>query len=586
MIHKMDHRFLHPNPRARAKTPEDALSVLLNALQQRRRANRNTWQAEFGKTLLTRHLESLESDFVKLMRGERVARMDVSRRDMIVSLFYGLVYDSYIGVDSHKPSVFFDAYPTLLQHLSSDELPFGGEKHDETTECHGFHTVRILPIKQSDLEKDAKDNDPRWDTYMDRHRKHDIVLLQVDPDVAKDALTARIGTDGAWTTDIGVWMHTCALLFEEPSRVDTRALQLVRRGEETWTPYLKYLSDLLKSSWAVEYRGSGIVEFEELSETRKEDLRWGLFGMFEELPLAERWEDFVDPAKREASMGEFLEQLVQSAREARPGTARKKLRVLDAAAGVGPESLWLMEHHANEVTVWSNEIDWTLAARFEERAESMDRKLQLSMYDWRHMASKISEEGVKEFDLVLALGNSLTCLLEVTEMERCLENFFQIMAPGALLAVDERNFRKISDRTRFDYRHEFIPSAVVYCGDIKAKVDYPGRLGRENMVLAYFEADAKIDDEPIGRFTVFPFRKGQLKELIEGAGFRVVDCYSDLVKKRDADAWFFTYVARKPVPGEDKIAANADGIGTTPASAQNQDAVIEAAKSREQPWDH
>jgi hypothetical protein len=259
---------------------------------------------------------------------------------------------------------------------------------------------------------------------------------------------------------------------------------------------------------------------------------------------------------------------------------------LDAAAGIGPESFWLLENCKDAVDVWSNEIDWTLASRFEERAKTKTEDVRLSMYDWRHIAEKMAEDGTGEFDLILALGNSLCCLPDVDEMKHCLANFYQLAAPGGLLALDERNFRKLTDRKRFDFRSEFIPSAVVYCGDIKAKVDRPGRLDREPMVLAYYEKDASVTDEPIGRFTVWPFRKDQVKELIEGAGFRVVKCYSDLVEDPSSDAWFFTYVARKPVPGESETSANADDLGATSASRQNRDAVIEAARSREQPWDH
>lgn len=57
---------------------------------------------------------------------------------------------------------------------------------------------------------------------------------------------------------------------------------------------------------------------------------------------------------------------------------------------------------------------------------------------------------------------------------------------------------------------------------------------------------------PVGTLEMYPFKKGEMKRLLEDAGLKVVEIYSDLAKEKEyrkiygeEPPDFFTYVAIK-----------------------------------------
>lgn len=545
--------------------PSAVLEKLLKSFLDDSTGSRIKWEQRFGQNLLSRHLETLQGDFVHLIRNRRADDVDVSRRDMIISLFYGHINDTYYGVDSHLPSEYVKAYPTLLEHLSGNAIIPGGRVVDqEKIECHSLRTIRILPINKARLTQDASKNAPTWQRYIERHAEHGILLLQVNEGEARKALEGCLGRD-RWTTDIGLWAHTCALLFESPAQQRnsaTRRLDLIRKGEYLWNEYVRYLTQLIHKAKILTYTGRS-VNLSPLPDGLREDLCWSLDGMFEDPDLSTRWAEFVDAEERIKSLEPILVSLITEARRAAPS---RRVRILDAAAGVGSESLWILKNHGDTTRVYSNEIDWTLAGELLRQAklEGLGDAVRLSMFDWRHLSASSLKDLA--FDVILALGNSLTCLLDVDEMKRCLTNFAQVLAPTGRLVIDERNFPKVCDPSKFEQGEQFIPSNVIYCGQIHARVDDAAAVGEGRLRLAYYEPGATIEDEPIGRFTVYPFARDEMVQLLDECGFRVVRAYCDLKEcgldndMGRQDAWFYTYIAMRNMEAD---SAGRDGRGVS-----------------------
>jgi SAM-dependent methyltransferase len=269
-----------------------------------------------------------------------------------------------------------------------------------------------------------------------------------------------------------------------------------------------------------------------------EDLLWCLEELFEP-NLAACWNDFVD-VKRRLSNEEarVLDEVVQLASEENDGK-KNGTRVFDAAMGVGAETIHLLNRGFDVV---SNEIDWGLIKHAEANAreQGVEEKLRVLRLDWRHLANEVEESS---FDVVICLGNSLTCLSTIDDMRRTLDAFRFILRRHGLLVIDERNYRDMFRRKRQMLSPGFrFEGRVVYCGDIKAKpVEIPDRPGDQNhpVVLGYYK-----DRERVGTFSVYPYGEGAFEELLGKSGFEVVETLWDFQRAERHDAEFITYVAR------------------------------------------
>jgi len=209
--------------------------------------------------LIARHLSTLQTDLDPLLRGERLRDVDPSRRDVLVSLFYCSLSDSYIGTDSHLPSKFFSAYPVVLERLGGEGRP---------RDCR---VARIMTVDRDRLNDDARQNPQVWESYISIHKHLNIRLLQVDEEEARAALRSCTQSEG-WTTDLGMWTHTCALLFEEPTLQNTRAVQLLVPGGSLWDSYHNYVSALFSAVRSVQLLSNGTLEFRAASPTLLQEL--------------------------------------------------------------------------------------------------------------------------------------------------------------------------------------------------------------------------------------------------------------------------------------------------------------------------
>lgn len=508
-------RSAFPDPRAR-------LAELLEGL------TKSPGQYALGSALLDRHLASMQEDFGHLM-GQDELEAPYDRIENIVALFYGTLPDSYIGIDSHRPSRFWEVHPFLLDHLENSiaQAPV-------SPACHGRKVVRVLRNTLSELTKDQKRSGAGFRKYMRWHEENKVTLLRVDPGVA--ARKQRGFNPTIWTTDIGLWPRTGALLFE-PRILQSERMKLQlypRQDADRFGEAIAYVASVLEDAKELFLDGRKRLRERAMSDSLREDLMWSLQAIFEP-GLADRWNDFVDSdARLENREGKAILDLLNK-EMADKGLEKETIRVFDAAMGVGSESVFLLREGFR---VRSNEVDWTLISHARRHAEAKGVELDFERHDWRHFEEKL---GHGEYDAMLCLGNSLTCLLNPTEMVRALRGFHSLLRPGGLLLIDERNYRDMFSREDEMLGENFLfPGSVIYCGRaIKAKP--LELLGTSDVAkLGYFE-----DGELVGTFLVYCYEEGEMVALLDEAGFDVEQTCNDFFPEPDEKAEFVTYAARR-----------------------------------------
>lgn len=510
---------------------------------------------EIGQTITSELLSRFKGELLPLLGGEKVS-LRYDRVEGIASLMYASVDRNYVGIDSLVPSEFEAIHPFLLDHIT---LHVDGQS---SLECYGKHVVRVLPLKLDRLVADYKKHPEIVELYFRTQAEHRILLFQVDPSKAQTLLeSAKI----LWSTDVALWKNLCALVFQSSGLRPDRMLdlQLFVAGSPGFSQAQRYIEGLLGQATLLNMefpviarqltRGKDLTEADpaldkllqdalvsgsKVEQLRRtiDDILWSLNDLFEPA-LRQKWPEFVDAEKRllreEAS---FLETLLAKLKK---DAAGKKVRVLDAAGGIGCEAVFLAKKGAE---VWCNEIDGHLRQIAEERARQQSAEVKFSSFDWRHFDTKLKEK----FDLVLVVGNSLSCLDSRDDMKAAIKGFLSVLSPNGYLVIDERNYEDmITRRSEMESDDFLFAGNVIYCGEIKAKPSkYPVNLDApaRRLELSYFARDGTR----IGTFTVYPFREGEVRALLEQAKFKVVSTLWDLKETTNSQAEFLTYVAQKP----------------------------------------
>jgi len=487
-------------------------------------------------------LDNSGQQLIELLRGKNGARptqeIPLYQLEVIVSLFYSSINDVYIGVDSHPPSRFLEVHPFLLESLAESESEDDEQQSssDEHHDCHAARSVRIVPFTPEELQKDFDAHPDVALRYFNQHKKHDVTLLSVTPqhqaETQDEVLTAE------WTGDIGLWVNTCALLFEPSIKVSNDKLRLeliYPRDTSRFEKYLRYVGRLIEKGQRIRLQGKE-VRVVPLKEEEYQHLMWGLQMMFQPR-LADVWDEFVAPRKRVSKLGPFIQKQIDEAKLKEP-------KILDAATGVGCDSIYLASAGYD---VTSNEIDSRLIAHALDLAQNEGHQpLDIKRFDWRHFEHLAEGET---YNVVLALGNSLSCLSSESEVRAVLDRFAYLLKPDGLLIVDERNYPAMFQKQKIMRDREFrFPGDVVYCSKTiqarpRSMPDEPG-VDNDLLTLEYIRLS---ETREVGTFDVLPFAEGQLKSLLEDSGFRSVKEFFNLKSRvKDAgSAQFITYVASR-----------------------------------------
>jgi SAM-dependent methyltransferase len=210
----------------------------------------------------------------------------------------------------------------------------------------------------------------------------------------------------------------------------------------------------------------------------------------------------------------------------------------------------------------SNEVDGNLVKAAERLARENGVRLDLRQHMWQTIDKDIA--GGASFDALLCLGNSL-CLVPDNETRRViLTNFYNLIAPGGIMLIDERNYELFQNR-RDAIREDpnafpFLLSDPMYKGtDVRGA---PVHISGESVAWRLFnrgEIDGDITWDSIAENFVgdkelhmHSFKRGEMRKLLEDVGFATIDCYVDLkpvvgipTTSDLADAAFITYIAHK-----------------------------------------
>ncbi len=234
--------------------------------------------------------------------------------------------------------------------------------------------------------------------------------------------------------------------------------------------------------------------------------------------IAGLWPDLVNIWERERVEIPFLCRLLP-----------KNPKVLNVATGSGATTIGLIAYGiVKEPDIVSNEIDKEFTRVAKSEAERYGIALNLTSYDWRDL-----DKYPETFDAVLCLGNSLTMLLDTDDQKRALENFRNMLNPDGMLIIDERNYGKLLKET------QNFPGNIIYSGTDKVSV--ASIYNSDRLMVLEFEHEKKGK----AHIAVCPFKEGELKSLLEQAGFQNITAYGDYKQNfNPKDPEFITYVCK------------------------------------------
>ena len=241
--------------------------------------------------------------------------------------------------------------------------------------------------------------------------------------------------------------------------------------------------------------------------------------------LVQMWREFIDWNKRRVGEDNFL--VIQFHKY----NVRK---VFDASLGDGCDSIYLIKQGFD---VTSNEIDETFLNKALENAKKENLALKMTKLDWRELDSELTEES---FDAVILLGNSLTYLFSEQAQLEALSQFKKILKNNGILIIDERNYQYILDNRNEILKGNFHYSGkYVYCGDkVHGK---PIEISENKVKFEYTDETT----EKKGFLILYPFKRGELKNLLIATGFKSIEQFGDYKKLENNNADFYQYVCQK-----------------------------------------
>jgi SAM-dependent methyltransferase len=504
-------------------------------------------QGDARATILSfvdRHLARLDSEITDIL-SESGAALDVEDVKFWTEQCFAFGHGRYDGTDSHLPSEFVRLYPNYLAAHGTmlKSFPQPEEKPN----------YRILIGPHGAFRDDFIDRyDEGYRDFLEWHDHRNVKLLHLEQEQA-DKLRQGV-SDPAHplpTADLAVWYGQYALLFrEEPDSKDAKVrLWMVFPGHPWYSQCERLVDEMLH----------GELRDNERQQSTALPLGEAVPEIFQR-ELCSEWERFVEPSKRMEKLAPFFEQVLSQDRDG---------AILDAAAGIGSDALWLTNQGFN---VTLNEIEPVYREIIEERF--IGRDLRLYGADWRELYGPVG----RWFTAVTVLGNSICLLMATDQQRRALRQFYEVLHPDGHLIIDERNFEHFTAPDvaarieqnpirNFPYRGD-----IMYCGDnVKG---CPKSIAANDVVFRYYRNDPafyrriltareldqdlrrELDDREIGVLHLYPFRQGELGALLKSVGFVDITVYRDLEwtdpYKFEDDEWFddgadfFTYVARKP----------------------------------------
>ncbi|MEX0657670.1 MAG: class I SAM-dependent methyltransferase [Egibacteraceae bacterium] len=232
-----------------------------------------------------------------------------------------------------------------------------------------------------------------------------------------------------------------------------------------------------------------------------------------------KWDDLIDWERRAEGESEFFAKILRS---------HGCERVLDAACGTGFHAVTLAQEGFDVLAADGHE---EMVAQTEVNARERGVKLAVAKADWRTLTDDIDSK----FDAVICLGNAFTHLFSEEERVQSMGQFFDVLEPGGLAIIDQRNYDSILD-LGFSSKHKYY-----YCGeDVEATP--------EEITDEYIRFQYVFGDGAVHHLTLFPIRQAALSKHMADAGFENVTRYGDFKPDFELhDPDFVVQVGEKPV---------------------------------------
>lgn len=215
-------------------------------------------------------------------------------------------------------------------------------------------------------------------------------------------------------------------------------------------------------------------------------------------PFVERWDDLIGWEGRARGEGSFFTDLLHQA-----GCER----VLDAATGTGFHAVNLARSGFDVVAADGAE---TMLRKTEQNMREHEVEFPTYHADWR----SLQDDVPGTFDAIVCLGNAFTHLFDVDDRKQTLVQFHEILEPGGLAIIDQRNYDAILDNG-YNSKHRYY-----YTGD---GVDAAPEVITDEFVRFRYA----FPDGAIHHLTLYPVRAGELTSLMLDVGFSDVERYGD-----------------------------------------------------------
>jgi|SRR5690625_451982 len=214
--------------------------------------------------------------------------------------------------------------------------------------------------------------------------------------------------------------------------------------------------------------------------------------------FVDKWDELIDWDGRAAGEGTFY-----------PGLLKEvgAKRVLDAACGTGYHSVTLTKAGFDVVAADGSQ---EMLNKTRNNATERGVELETQLADWRTLSDDLDER----FDAVLCLGNAFTHLFSEDERVQSMAQFREVLRPGGVLVLDQRNYDSILDEG-YQSKHQFYyTGAGVNARPVEVTEDY--------VRFRYSFSDGSDH-----HLTMAPIRQDYVTGLIKDAGFSSVRAYGD-----------------------------------------------------------
>lgn len=467
------------------------------------------------------------------------------------AFFFSRGGDRYVGIDSHLPNDYLEEYAWYLS-VHEKSLKERKERALQNQKEFANTDERVIVSTAGQLKDSFHDPKGSYAKFVKWHEDNQVKLYWVATPIAEQLRKDCQLPPG---TDVSLWEHH-AVMFT-PRRRPRRKTPGTSIVGLTANPFNGAGNDFSLQMVVGDDDSSRSVNllqaqrFERLIREHRTLLGYSVPPTsIVDNDLVSMWEPYLAPRERLRKDGPLASLLAKE--------LSGRTYVLDSAAGIGAESVFLIQELRKVVTI--NEVDKTFRAALMQYATRHSLKCTPLDGAWEVLSEEFND-GTK-FEAILCIGNSM-CLVESDNgRQLAFANFHELLKADGILIIDERNFEYMLQRREEILRHPLdfpgVHEDPMYKGiEIRGM---PVEIEDTRVEWSLFRlppegdqvtmADIKEEYSVGQSLDLVPFRFGQLARELELAGLEVLRTYVDLEQCYDGlppletaeTAQFFTYI--------------------------------------------